>query len=52
MAQWVKSPVVAGHVNSEVQVLSSARCSGLKDPALLQLQGRSTTVVAQIESLA
>ena len=35
--QWVKNPTAAAWVTVEVQVRSSAWCSGLKDPVLLQL---------------
>ena len=37
MAQWVKNLTRVALVAVEVQVRSPALCSGLKDPALLQL---------------
>ena len=49
MAKWVKNPTAAAQVAVEVQVRSLARHSGLKDLALLQLQGK---VAALIQSLA
>ena len=36
--QWVKNPTAAARVTTEAQVRSPARHSGLKDPALSQLQ--------------
>ena len=38
MVQWVKNPTVVAWVVGETQVPSLPRRSGLKDPALLQLQ--------------
>ena len=38
MVQWVKNPISAAQVTAEAQVRSLARHSGLKDPALPQLQ--------------
>ena len=37
MVQWVKTPTAVARVAAESRVQSPARCSGLKDPALLQL---------------
>ena len=37
MAQWVKNPMAVAQVAAEVWVQSLARCSGLNDPASLQL---------------
>ena len=41
MAPWVKNLTAAVWVTVEVQVQCLAQCSGLKDPALLQLWHRS-----------
>lgn len=41
VARWVKNPNAVALVTAEAQVRSSARCSGLKDLALPQLQRRS-----------
>ena len=38
VAQWVKNPTAAVQVAVEMQVPSSAQCSGLKDLALQLLQ--------------
>lgn len=40
VTQWVKNPGAADQVAAEAQVQSPAWDSGLKDPALLQLQCR------------
>ena len=40
VAQWIKSLTAAAQVSAEVWVQASAECSGLKDPALLQLPHR------------
>ena len=50
MAQWIKNLNTVAWVDTEVWVRSLARCSGLKDPALLKLQHRSQ--LAQIQPLA
>ena len=34
VAQWVKNPAAVAQVSVDVQVQSSAQCSGLKDPEL------------------
>jgi len=41
VAQWFMNPAAAAWVTAEAQVCSLAWHSGLKDPALLQLQHRS-----------
>ena len=38
MAQWVKNPTAVAQVAMEVWVQSLARCSGLRNPELPQLQ--------------
>ena len=38
--QWVKNPTAVAWVTTKVQIPSPARCSGLKDPVLPQLQLR------------
>ena len=38
MSQWVKNLTAAAQVTAEAKVRSLARCSGLKDLTLLQLQ--------------
>ena len=40
MVQWVKNVTMVVYISEEVWVLPLARCSGLKDPALPQLQHR------------
>ena len=41
MTQWVKNPTTVAQAAVEVQVQSLDQHSGLKDPALLQLQCKS-----------
>ena len=40
MVQWLENPAKAARVSEQAWVQTPARCSGLKDPVLLQLQGR------------
>ena len=40
VAQWVKNLTAAVCVAAEVQIPSLVHCSGLQDPALLQVQLR------------
>ena len=42
MVQWINNPTTVTWVTKEVHVPSPAQCSELKDPALLQLQCRSS----------
>ena len=41
MAQWIKNLTVVAQVTAQVQVLSPALCSELRDLGLLQVQHRS-----------
>ena len=38
MAHWVKNPAISAWVTGEAWVQFLAHCSGLKDPALVQLR--------------
>ena len=51
VVQWVKNSTAASWVAVKAQVQSPAQCSGLKDPALLQLRWK-LAAVAGIHSLA
>ena len=51
MAQWVKNPTATSRVTAEMQIQSPTQHSGLKNPALPQLQHKSAAV-AWIQSLA
>ena len=52
MAQWVKNLTAIAQVAGVVQVRSLAQCSGLEDPALLQLQCKSQLWFGSFPGLA